>query len=224
MSHLSHHYTPTHFLCLQILPKILKRSKDERFYIIKSVSSFYPNPEPVLYILGSFGNEYKLCFSKDTISCSCNYSHSFPCKHILFILLALQFKIKHGGPLLVYPYKLLKLLSEESLSNLFLDSTTDTLCSSHRSNGSLCSLCNHLLEGTLSTCYHCSRSFHYRCVHTIFNCPSCSLPSDFLHSHNIQQHRNFYNILVRRDIHVSKKPTDNSIIQLTNQEGSTQPL
>ena len=77
------------------------------------------------------------------------------------------------------------------------------LCSSHRSNGSLCYFCNHLLEGPISTCYHCSRSFHYGCAHTFIDCPCCSLPSDFLHSHNIKKHRNFYNILARQRIVVN---------------------
>ena len=72
----THQYSPTYFISIDIRPSILKRSKHERYYIIKSGSSFYPNPEPILYLLGSFGNEYKLCFSKDSICCSCNNNNA----------------------------------------------------------------------------------------------------------------------------------------------------
>ena len=188
--------------------------------------TFYPNPEPTLYLLGSFGNEYKLGFSKDSISCSCDYSNSFPCKHILFILRSIH--IIHNktkpGPMLVYPYTIIHFLTNDALSQLCLGRRPDKLCASHRANGQLCYLCNHLLEGALSTCFHCSRSFHYGCVNAAFNCPSCSDPSDFLHSHNINSHRNLYNILARLRIPLSKQPPDTSLIQQFNQDGFMQEI
>ena len=166
-------YSPTHYISIDIRKHILQRSKTERFYIMKPVSTFYPSPEPILYLLGSFSNEYKLCFSKDMISCSCDYSHSFPCKHLLFIFIHLHVKIR-PGPMMISPYEILQLLSECSLHLLFLDKTTDKLCSSHRSNGSLCNHYNYLLDRPISTCFHCSRSFHFGCLHAMFNCPSWS--------------------------------------------------
>lgn len=225
MSQNINHYSPTHFISLDIHPSILKRSKEQHFYIIRSVSVFYPNPEPILYLLGSFGNEYKLCFSKDTISCSCDYSNSFPCKHLLFILRSLDVKIK-SGPLLVYPYKILQLLTKDSVSHLCLDRKTDDLCSSHRTNGSICCFCKHLLEGPISTCFQCSLSFHYVCVQDKFYCPHCSSPCDFLQSHNINNHRNLYNILSRRIIPLSQQPPYPSLIQQFefNQDGSMQSI
>ena len=149
----THQYSPTHFISIDIRPSLLKRSKHERYHIIKSGSSFYPNPEPILYLLGSFGNEYKLCFSKDSISCTCDYSDSFPCKHLLFIFRSIKVKIKPGSSL-VYPYNILQLLTQDILSHLCTDTRTDKLCSSHRSNGSLCCACDHLLEGSMQNDHH----------------------------------------------------------------------
>ena len=219
-------YTPTHFVSLDIKPSILSRSKKETFYVIQSLSTFYPEPEPVIHLLGSFGNEYKLCFSKDCISCSCDYSGSFPCKHILFILLSIHIitvKIK-PGPLLVYPYEIIHRLTNVSLINSFLCPKADTLCKSHRMNRSLCSFCDNLLDGVISTCFHCSRSFHFQCIHAINNCPSCTMPTDFVHLHNIHNHRNHYNVLSRLKIPLSKKPDDTSLIQQFNREGSMQTV
>ena len=124
-------------------------------YLLISIFS----PEPIYAVIGSYGNLYKLSFSKDSISCSCDYNYTFPCKHILYILHAINYKTRIGQ-LQVFLYEILECLNKTSLSHLCLDPRTESLCASQNANECRCVSCNYFLEGSLSICYHCARPFH----------------------------------------------------------------
>ena len=76
-------YTPSHYISIHVPKSIMQRCKQEHYYIVSSLFIF--SLEPIYSVIGLFGNLYKVSFSKDSISCSCDYNFTYPCKHILLI-------------------------------------------------------------------------------------------------------------------------------------------
>ena len=75
------------------------------------------------------------------ISCSCNSNFSRPCKHILFILLVIDYRIKPGNTIL-QPLHILQLLRIKSLLLLYqVDNKTVALCLSHLISPPTCTSC-----------------------------------------------------------------------------------
>ena len=88
-----------HKFSFLVEPKRKLKSTNQIFYIIPTESIFEYQPQFLL--TGSYGNEYKLSFTIDSINCSCTYFKSpstmYPqklCKHILFILKEVKFDIQ----------------------------------------------------------------------------------------------------------------------------------
>ena len=112
------------------------KSSNKSYYIIPTDSIL--QYEPVIFLTGSHGNEYKLSFTIDSISRTCAdfklSSSRVPlklCKHILFILKQINFVVSCG---INYfrPDEVLSNLETYSLSNHFLNKRTTDLCRSHR--------------------------------------------------------------------------------------------
>ena len=200
---------PTYSIPAIIKSSTCRKSRGERFWIIPSDAQ--SEHKPTILLTGSFGNLYRFQFTKDFITCSCDDNFSRPCKHILFILLAINYKVKPGDTFL-QPLHILELLRTTSLFSYQVDKKTADLCLSH-----MCPTCtksDDYLSGTITTCNRCNSPFHHQCVINDNICPHCRYHQPtFLNSSLITRHRNLFNILFHRKYYSSAAPPNKNIIQ-----------
>ena len=195
----------------------LRRSQQQRFFILPTPSM--TSPQPTLFIIGSTGNEYKIYFSLDYISCSCDdYSTctSFPqklCKHILFLLRAISYTLTSGTLLLLHPHQILHLFqtSTSLVQKWFVPPKAEILCRSHHT--ARCAECHFILSGTVIVCTHCASSFHHYCQQPNQACASCgSSNSSYVTTVRCGKHRNLSGILLHCGLNqsASTAPTTNA--------------
>jgi len=204
MSHMNN--TDCQTFSFLVDPRRRQKSKNEFFYIIPTNDILEYQPQIIL--TGSSGNEYRISFTIDSISCTCpdfkSSSYAYPqklCKHILFILQQIKFDISYG----VHhfrPDQILTNLERYSLSNHYIDNTTARLCKSH--HRSKCFLCNHYLHNTILTCPLCAVPFHPNCIQQENICPSCRTKTQYISSFLCGSYRNLSNILTYGGYTLSK--------------------
>jgi hypothetical protein len=180
----------------------LSKSNTQPFFILDTPSRCLP--EPCLHLTGSYGNEYKVTFASNNISCSCNDTPN-PCKHTLFIVQRLGVKIT-AGLNIIDPLYIMHLLETVPLHRQMLDPKTTMLCLSYTTGK--CGLCLCFLKGTSSTCHNCAFIVHNTCIpDTPFSCPRCRQPWQGIQIPFEGKHRNFYHILRPSRHPVSDMPT-----------------
>ena len=114
------------------------------------------------------------------------------CKHLLFILNAIEFQLQPGTTI-IQPHHILRRLESQSLSTHYLTQPCARLCKSHHS--SKCFSCDEFLHETILTCPYCAAPFHPRCVNNNNECPSCKTITSYLSSSLFQGYRNLSNVL-----------------------------
>ena len=196
MSHINSN--DEHMFSFLVEPRRQLKSTNQFFYIIPTDSIYEYQPQFLL--TGSNGNEYKLSFTIDSITCTCadfKSSSTIPpqklCKHILFILKQVKFDIRCGMNHF-RPDQILSHLERYSLSNHYVDNNTARLCKSHHS--AKCFTCKQYLHSTIQTCKSCAAPFHPPCVEHESICPSCKTETEYISSFLLGSYRNLSNILI----------------------------
>jgi hypothetical protein len=180
----------------------LQKSNTQSFHMLETPSRCLP--EPCLHLTGSYGNEYKVTFASNNISCSCDDTPN-PCKHVLFIVQRLGVKIT-AGLNTIDPFHIMHLLETVLLHRHMLDPKTTTLCLAYTSGK--CGLCPRFLKGTSSICFNCAFIVHTSCVpDKPFHCPQRRQPWQGIPIPFEGKHRNFHHILRHCRHPVADMPT-----------------
>ena len=157
-------------LNLQISKTVLSLSKIERYYILDFSSS---GPHYIFTVTGSSGNEYFITFTKSRVSCTCDNKRSNPCKHIIFNLRVLGFRLKCGNmtmPCTRITDSIQKFTHSKNMPiDIFVDICTLQLCTNHYQT--CCHCCKQHLDSTIlsHTLYTKKLTFSFvNCVIHVF--------------------------------------------------------
>lgn len=197
----------------------LRKANIQSFYIIDTPSRLLP--EPCLHLTGSYGNEYKVMFASNNISCTCDDT-TYPCKHILFIIQKLGQKITVGLNI-IDPLHILHLLESVPLNHHLLDQKTSNMCLSYTVGK--CGICQCFLKGTSATCHNCAFVVHNNCIpDKPFSCPQCHQRWVGIQIPFHGKHRNFYNILRHSRYPVSQIPAKQTYKRKSQISQSARPI
>ena len=194
---------PSMSLTYRICPTRHRRSKQEVFYILDTITLF--EDYPTISVIGNTGTLYHIHVCPSVVRCSCP-DKAVPCKHMIFLFTLLGLNPFPGKFTLDLPRCITTIRQARPFDINRLDVRANQLCSIFLFKP--CARCNQpTTVGDLYVCNQCDHLIHQshlpprlpRC------CPLCKKPwKPHTSSSTKDGYRNFYSLLKNFDYQVTK--------------------